>query len=580
MLFRFGSFNFDPNAFSGFQPGAAPPPRKPGKPKKARKPIRSPFARVLINLLVTLVVGGVYFYVVLPPLNPQAPEFYSFLALLLILYCISALITSGFQAQTGKDYFAFVRRSCKIPFFLILAILAVCLVGGILSWQVLRAASYQRLLPVEDGDFASEVAEVSYDQIPMLDEASAMRLGDRKLGELADMVSQFEVADNYTQINYQGRPVRVTPLVYGDIIKWFNNRSAGLPAYIVIDMVTQNVDVVRLDEGMKYTTAEHFSRNLYRHLRFHYPTTMFAEPVFEINEEGVPYWICPKIVKTIGLFGGTDIRGAVLVNAITGESSYYEEVPAWVDRLYDADLIVQQYDYYGMYQNGWLNSIFGQRDVTVTTEGYNYIVIGDDVYMYTGVTSVGGDQSNVGFLLVNQRTKETKYYPCAGAKEYSAMSSAQGQVQHLNYTATFPLLLNIGGEPTYFMSLKDAAGLVKMYAMVNVQQYQIVATGATVLECEEAYRQMLATNHLIDDSQLPAAGTQEVRGAIADIRAAVLEGNSYYYLSLRADPEQYYAVNAAEYPLAVILDAGDRVVITVPAQEEAEILTGCGVKRS
>ena len=577
MLFRFGNMNFDPNAFSGFQPGAAPPPKKP---RKVRKPIRSPFARILINLLVTLVIGGAYFYVVLPPLNPQATEFYFFLTLLLIVYCVCALITSGFQAQTGKDYFSFVRRSCKIPFFLVLAILAVCLIGGILSWQVLRASSYQKLLPVENGDFASEVTEASFDQIPMLDEASAMRLGDRKLGELADMVSQFEVADNYTQINYQGRPVRVTPLVYGDIIKWFNNRSQGLPAYIVIDMVTQNVEVVRLDEGMKYTTAEHFSRNLYRHLRFQYPTTMFAEPVFEINEEGVPYWICPKIVKTIGLFGGTDIQGAVLVNAITGESSYYEEVPSWVDRLYDADLIVQQYDYYGMYKNGWLNSIFGQRDVTVTTEGYNYIVIGDDVYMYTGVTSVGGDQSNVGFLLVNQRTKATKYYPCAGAKEYSAMSSAQGQVQHLNYTATFPLLLNIGGEPSYFMSLKDAAGLVKMYAMVNVQQYQIVATGATVLECEETYRQMLATNHIIDDSGLPAVETKEVRGTISDIRAAVLEGNSYYYLSLSADPDQYYAVNAAEYPLAVILDTGDRVIITVPAQEDAEILTGCGVKRS
>jgi hypothetical protein len=158
-----------------------------------------------------------------------------------------------------------------------------------------------------------------------------------------------------------------------------------------------------------------------------------------------------------------------------------------VDRVYSADLIIAQYDYYGTLVNGFLNSIFGQRNVTVTTDGYNYIAMKDDVYMYTGVTSVGGDQSNIGFLLCNQRTKETKYYKCSGATEYSAMSSAQGVVQHLNYSATFPLLLNISGEPTYFMALKDDAQLVKMYAMVNVRQFQIVSTGTSVAECERAY---------------------------------------------------------------------------------------------
>ena len=246
----------------------------------------------------------------------------------------------------------------------------------------------------------------------MLDADSAQRLGSRKLGELADMVSQFEILPTYTQINYQGRPVRVTSLAYGDIIKWFTNRSEGLPAYLIIDMVTQEAEVVRLSEGMKYTTAEHFGRNLYRHLRFHFPTMMFAQPVFEIDDEGTPYWVCSRVVKTIGLFGGTDIQGAVLVNAITGESTYYayEDVPSWVDRVYASDLIMQQYDYYGLYQNGFLNSIFGQRDVTQTTEGYNYIAINDDVYMYTGVTSVTSDQSNIGFLLSNQRTKETFFY--------------------------------------------------------------------------------------------------------------------------------------------------------------------------
>ena len=452
-----------------------------------------------------------------------------------------------------------------MPFLVSALRIVTALIGALTSWVVLRAKDYQALLPIENGSFTEEIDEISYDRIPMLDKDSAQKLGDRKLGELADMVSQFEVSADYTQINYHGRPVRVTPLRYGDIIMCFNIRSEGLPAYLVIDMVTQNVDVVRLDDGMKYTTAEHFSRNLYRHQRFAYPTYMFEEPVFEIDEDGTPYWGCAKKEKTIGLFGGTDNHGAVLVNAITGESEYYEEPPAWVDHVYSAELIVEQYNYYGQYHNGFWNSIFGQRDVTVTTSGYNYLAGGDDVYLYTGVTSVGGDESNIGFLLSNQRPKETKYYPCAGATEYSAMDSAKGQVQNLRYTATFPLLLNIADQPTYFMALKDASQLVKMYAMVNVSQYQLVATGATVADCEANYRQMLLKNILISNDQseidAPSVDLMSVEGTIAEIRTAVVNGNSIYFLRFAGNDTFTVRMSAAEVAYAPLLNVGDHVCV-------------------
>ena len=246
----------DPN-FQGFG-------RQP-RPKKERKPVGTPLGRTLLNLAVTLAFAAVYYYVVLPPINLQAEEFYFFMLLCCAVYCGCAVLTSGFQGSGAKGYFGFVKKQCRIPMIIAVALVAVAIVGGIVGWQVIRAGAYRDLLTVEDGDFATEVEEISYDQIPMLDAQSAMKLGDRKLGELADMVSQFEVAEDYTQINYQGRPVRVTPLRYGDIIKWLNNRAQGLPAYLIIDMVTQNVEVVRLDEGIHYTTAEHFSRNLYRH---------------------------------------------------------------------------------------------------------------------------------------------------------------------------------------------------------------------------------------------------------------------------------------------------------------------------
>ena len=572
--FNFGGFNpdwFNPSNFAGGQNGDAeggagsagaqnPFTQRPQKARKTRKPIGNAFTRTLINLGVTLAFALVYFYVELPALNFHAEELYVFLFLVCAVYCAMAMLTSGFQGDGIKGYVGFVKKQCTVPFFVFIGLIAAIAIGAISSWVVLRAPAYSQLLNIESGDFTAEIEEISYDQIPMLDADSAERLGSRKLGELADMVSQFEILPTYTQINYQGRPVRVTSLAYGDIIKWFTNRSAGLPAYMIIDMVTQEAEVVRLDEGMKYTVAEHFGRNLYRHIRFHYPTMMFEEPVFEIDESGTPYWVCARIVKTIGLFGGTDIKGAVLVNAITGESEYYEEVPSWVDRLYSSTLIMEQYDFYGMYHNGFINSIFGQKDVKLTTDGYNYIAIDDDVYMYTGVTSVTSDQSNIGFILSNQRTKETHYYHVAGATETSAMASAQSQVQQMRYSATFPLLLNIADQPTYFMALKGDDGLVKMYAMVNVEQYQIVETGATVAECESNYRKTLANAGLIGagDTGVGGGELQSEHGIIAEIRSAVINGDTHYYIRMEHS-KGYLEFNAADVPRVVLLDEGDSI---------------------
>lgn len=561
--------------WEGFSSGA-PSQNSPPKPKKPRKAVKSPVTRVLINLAVTLAVGLVYFYVNLPPINLQAPEFHTFVLLLCVIYCGCAVLTSGFQGQGVKGYFQFLKKQCLVPVAVAVLSLLLCIGGSVVGSVIFRAKDYAQLLPIQVGDFAAEVDEISYDQIPMLDRQSAERLGDRKLGELSDMVSQFDVVNDYTQINYRGRPVRIATLTYMDLIKWFTNRSDGLPAYLLIDMVTQNVELVRLEEGIKYTNVEHFGRNLYRHLRFHFPTYLFAQPVMEIDEEGVPYWICPRLVRTIGLFGGTDVKGAVLVNAITGECAYYEQVPDWVDNLYPAGLIVQQYDYYGMYHNGFLNSLFGQRDVTVTTDDYNYIAMGDDVWVYTGVTSIGGDQSNIGFILTNQRTKESHFYSCAGATEHSAMDSAEGMLQNLKYKATFPLLLNVGGQPTYFMAMKDNAQLVKKYAMVNVRQYQVVATGDTVAECEQNYLSMLSQNGIVE-SGTGLAGTETVEGAVAEIRSAVMEGNSYYFIRLIGG-DVFYSVCAADQPLAVIVSPGDQVSITFHPGRES-ILSGVSLER-
>ncbi len=540
---------------------------------------RSRGGKIVFNVLVTLVVGVIYFYVKLPALNLHDSGLYVFVGVLCLVYVLCALVTSGTglsRSNGVRDYFRFIKKQCLPVALLFAALLLTALVGSLASVPLFRASAYRDLLQVETGNFATDVAEVSFNEIPMLDEDSAKRLGDRKLGELSDMVSQFEVSDDYTQINYQGRPMRVTYLNYGDFFKWLNNRAQGLPAYIRIDMVTQEVEMVRLSdlgmEGMRYSPSELFNHKLERHLRFHYPTFMFTRSTLEIDDQGRPYWVCPKLEMTIGLFGGRDIDGAVLVDAITGESRYYsaEEIPNWVDRVYLASLIMEQYDYHGTYVNGFFNSLFGQKDVTVTTDGCNYIAMNDDVYMYTGVTSVSSDQSNIGFLLSNQRTKQTVYYAAPGAVERSAQNSAQGVVQDLGYTATFPLLLNVAGEPTYFMSLKDSAQLVKQYAMVNVAQYQLVATGTTVAACEIDYLKLLTQAGIAQEEDLPRT---EVSGVVEEVRTMVVEGTTFFCIRLRGE-EVFYAVSAAQYPEVIALDPGQRVHIEyeLPAEGGQDLL--------
>ena len=528
-----------------------------------------------MSFLVTLVFALVYFYFKLPAFNFHDPAFYTFILLVAVVYCFCSILTQGlFRADSGRELWDSIKVNCTVSFGVCVVLAAIFIVGSIVSSPLLRARSYRDLLTVEQGDFASDIPEISFDQIPMLDADSARKLGDKKMGELASSVSQFEVADDYTQINYKSRPVRVTPLVYGDFFKWAANVRKGLPAYIVIDMVTQKADAVRLNEGMKYSRSEYFFRNVSRRLRFQYPTYIFDNPNFEIDDEGTPYWVCPRVVKRIGLFGGTDIHGAVLMNAITGKCEYYEDVPSWVDRVYSAELITEQYNYHGTYQNGWLNSFIGQKGVTVTTEGYNYIAKDDDVYMYTGVTSVASDGSNIGFLLTNQRTKEAKYYACAGAQETAAMSSAEGIVQYMDYTATFPLLLNISNQPTYFMALKDSGGLVKMYAMVNVQQYQLVASGTSVAGCEKNYVNLLADSNLSSESKTEA---KAVKGTIADLRSAVVDGNTNVYVKLTGG-DCWYVLSVSDNELAAVLSVGDSVEI-LPASETGELRAAYSVRR-
>lgn len=529
----------------------------------------------LIAALVTLIVAAVGFYFTLPAISIHNPGLLLDIVILITIYCVVYLkLSKNHDGAILQRDFRAVLKTLKIPVIAAVCAVAIFAIGALWGEVIFNAKRYRELLSVETGDFQEDVDTISYNQIPTLDSASAIRLGDKKMGELSDIVSQFSVVESYyTQINYNGTPVRVTPLEYVDVFKWLNNVKDGIPGYIMINMVSQDVSVVRFSDlgcgNMKYSTSEHFQRNLYRHLRFKYPTYIFEEPTFEVDDSGIPYWVCSRVDYKIGLYGGRDIGGVVLVNAIDGSSTYYpvSEVPSWVDRVYNAELIIEQFDYYGTLRHGFWNSVFGQKDCRETTDGYNYVALDDDVYMYTGVTSVAADQSNIGFILTNQRTKETKFYEIAGAEEFSAMRSAEGEVQNLRYESTFPLLLNIGSEPTYFVALKDNAGLVKMYAMVNVRQYQIVATGQTLRECEENYIKLIRSEGI---SSGAGANVKELEAPIADIRTAVVDGNSYYYFRLE-NSEKYFSVSVSSNSEIVTYNISDVVKVQYNESESAVI---------
>lgn len=520
-----------------------------------------------ICIAASLIAVFVYYYITLPAINIHSSGFWFFL-----LALIAAAAAVYAVRKAGKEYRRFGKAAkldwkswklLKLFAGIFIAVLAVYLIGDLLSSPIINAKKYQQLLAVEERNFTDDIKEVDYSTIPLLDKDSATLLGDRKMGSLVEMVSQFEAADDYTQINYQGKPVRVTPLVYASPIKWLTNQSKGIPAYIMIDMTTQDTEVVMLEEGIKYSKSEYFNRNLYRHLRFRFPTYIFDDQLFfEIDESGTPYWVCPVKKFNIGLFGGQTVGRVVLCNAITGECVDYavEDVPQWIDKVFSAELLMELYDYHGVLVHGYFNSILGQKDCIRTTEGYNYIALDDDVWVYTGLTSVNGDQSNVGFALMNQRTMETRYYKVEGATETSAMASAEGQVQNLNYRASFPLLLNISGEPTYFVALKDGAGLVKKYAMINVEKYQWVAIGDTLQECERNYNELLETNGI---ENTRAEELKQISGVIEVIAPVVIDGNTHYYVCLEGN-DAVFDVDLVNEELLGILRyrEGDRISLS------------------
>lgn len=516
-----------------------------------------------ISILITLVIGFILYYIFIPAINIHVFSFWIFLLVIIGIYFIISLFMNAEKLDLNN--YKFLLGYKYLGILVIVIGVGIGVINFVLS-PLFNSRSYKNRINVDSStEFTSEVPLVDFNSLPLLDKDSSQKLGDRVMGQMPELVSQFYVSDMYTQINYKKSVVRVTPLEYDGIIKYFTNRKDGVKGYITVDSVSGEVHLIKLDKGMKYMPSSLFNENLYRKLRFSYPTKIFGDISFEIDEEGVPYFIVP-VLSYSGVGLKRDVKGVIIFNPVDGSSEYYDvtSVPTWVDNVYKADVILEQVNDWGKYTNGYWNSIFGQKNVVATTEGYNYIAYNDDVYLYTGITSLANDESNIGFILTNMRTKETKYYAVPGAEEYSAMASSEGQVQQMGYVSTFPLLINLNGRPTYLMSLKDNAGLVKMYSFVDVVDYQKVVVTDSSLGIREASRNYLSKLGF-DGVSVDKLIVKKIK--VKSINSYIIDSNSVFFI-VDEEGNKYSVDISVNKDVLPFLSVGDTVSVGYPVEDE------------
>ena len=503
--------------------------------------------------LITAIIMLVFFFFALPAINPMSGEFYSFFILALIVFNFLNLV----MGKSHKSFFAGISGILLI----VLIILPVLLT--FFSGPFFHAKRYASLIDVQPGVFQEDVSRISMDQIPIVDRDAAVVIGEKQMGQVGELVSQFDIATDYSQINLAGKPIRISPLKYFDFIKYLGNFRNGIQHYISVDMTSQEGDLHELKRPIFYSHSDYLFRNINRHLRFQYPFDMFGETSFELDDEGNAYYVTPVLTKRIFFFGGLDVKAVIITDANNGKSTKYEtgQVPPWVDRVYPAELIIRQLDWRGIYAGGFLNSIFGQKNVVSTTAGYNYNSIDQDIFLVTGVTSVRSDTSNLGFYYVNLRTKDAKFYSAPSATEYAAMESAQGKVQEKDYISAFPVVLNLSNRPVYFIGLKDNAHIAKMFAIVDAQRFETVFTGNTPQEAVNNYLMAYSTA-----GQL-GADSLERRITIAEIVPVVVDGNTVYFIKAKDDDLVYVATAKALGAKVVFLEVGDNVSIKGNPQE-------------
>lgn len=473
-------------------------------------------------LIIYIIILSLYFYFSTPVLNPIYQENYFFIL-------INVLILLYFIIPSTKNRNILTKTLSTVAIVGIIIYLIIML----LSSPVINSQKYQNLIgDVKTVNYKDTKPSNGEDKIPIVDYALANKLGDKVLGTDVGLGSQYKIGDYY-MVSTNNDIAWVAPLEPQSFLKWLQNKK-GSPGYIYVSATNPN-DVRLVQElngkpiNLKYTANSYFNSNIKRHAYLLGNITKgMTDFSFEIDDDGNPYWVISTYKPTIG-FSGNDISGIIVVNAQTGTTSFHSindpNLPKWINRIYPKTLIENQIHDYGYYTKGWLNTVTTQSNMIVPTESSSYFFNNGLPYFYTGMTSVQNDESTVGFMITNIQTKETIFYKVNGATETAAQKSAEGKVQQYNYLASSPILLDVFKTPSYFTPLKDKDGLVKQYAFISVENYNIVGIGDTVASAKNDYYDQLSTNNKLDTEVIDSKKT---KGKIERINF----NNGKYYLKL------------------------------------------------
>ncbi len=426
---------------------------------------------------------------------------------------------------------------------------------------------YNQIGEVEEKSFVEDMLQIDNSQIPIVDTELANKLADKKMGEEVALGSQQEVGNFTNKQSVNGKLLYVAPLEHRGLTKWFSNK-AGTAGYLMVSATnTNDVTFVKELNGeklyLKYLPSAYFGSDLKRHIRASgYRTIGLADTdyVFEIDDEGTPYWIVPTF-KNVTLWGSPETTGVITCNAINGKCNWYsvDEAPSWIDIVQPESFVKKQLENYGRYVEGFIN--FSKKNMLSVTEHITTVYNEGKCYYFTGMSSVGKDEGTVGFFMIDTRTKEAIFYRMIGATEQAAMGSSTGGVQDMKYTPSVPIPLNVSGIPTYFMPLKDQEGLIKSYAMVNIENYDVVGNGKTIQATKRAYLNAMNTKNIsIDLGQEAYAYTE--RGTVTRITQNVEDGNTYYYIILNDDPSKLYLAPYTVSNELPITRAGDTVEVS------------------
>lgn len=496
----------------------------------------------IMGLVITVLVGWGISYIALPAWNLRNPALWTFLIFIAVIGCIIQSIVESYNKKKVKYKYI----GTQIMATLVGVLLLVLLGGFITSLPLFNASKYQAMAEIKEGNFERDINQVeNVNNISIVDMGTAERLGDRIIGSIKNS-AWYEVDDEYNLIDYNGELYRISALNYGGFFKYNRANKTGIPGYVLVNTSTQDAKFVELKDGIKYSPSSYWSYDLKRHLRNEYPGYIFGKFFFEIDDEGVPYYITAVVNPTIGMFGGLKEETFIITNATSGECKEYtsDKLPEWVDHAYSLDYLMRITENNLIYINGFWNSIFSQTNVLNTTysfrnmesgfEGYNTAITANgEIVFYTGLTPASSAESNVGFVLANPKNGEITRYNCSGAEESSAQASAESLVQDLRYVATFPTILNVNGEETYFMLLKDKAGLVQRYSLCNVKNYTKVVQAETLKEAVNMYLVKLGVGKEQNKEM------QNISGKITELYNAEIEGNTYYYFKIENSDDLY-----------------------------------------